>query len=287
MLSKSGSFSTQDLKSRQLKKTSKFQQDFQTEENHEVLHNYLTDSQIKETQSKQRLYQLKRENEALKEQLEELNSQQRKLEVAKDVNQRYFKKNEIEIFSLKKPLEENFYITDAINSTDSHESLRKKTKEIITENRKEIDQLILNIPEINLPSELTQQTLGKLLELLKGQVEIYKEDMIQKEAAYRHMQDRYMNEFDQNSAQHKEIQGKIEELSEDKKADMLRKYALERRIAYLEADVELGAGYVNAQKLALSAAKEVSLKIQKSDTTKSLNALSSKIQRKIAATKPI
>ena len=287
MLSKSGSFSTQDLKSRQLKKTSKFQQDFQTEENPEVLHNYLTDSQIKETQSKQRLYQLKRENEALKEQLEELNSQQRKLEVAKDVNQRYFKKNEIEIFSLKKPLEENFYITDAINSTDSHESLRKKTKEIITENRKEIDQLILNIPEINLPSELTQQTLGKLLELLKGQVEIYKEDMIQKEAAYRHMQDRYMNEFDQNSAQHKEIQGKIEELSEDKKADMLRKYALERRIAYLEADVELGAGYVNAQKLALSAAKEVSLKIQKSDTTKSLNALSSKIQRKIAATKPI
>jgi len=287
MLSKSGSFSTQDLKSRQLKKTSKFQQDFQTEENHEVLHNYLTDSQIKETQSKQRLYQLKRENEALKEQLEELNSQQRKLEVAKDVNQRYFKKNEIEIFSLKKPLEENFYITDAINSTDSHESLRKKTKEIITENRKEIDQLILNIPEINLPSELTQQTLGKLLELLKGQVEIYKEDMIQKEAAYRHMQDRYMNEFDQSSAQHKEIQGKIEELSEDKKADMLRKYALERRIAYLEADVELGAGYVNAQKLALSAAKEVSLKIQKSDTTKSLNALSSKIQRKIAATKPI
>lgn len=287
MLSKSGSFSTQDLKSRFNKKPSKFQQDFQTEDNPEVLNQYLTDSQIKETQSKQRLYQLKRENDALREQLEELNTQQRKLEVSKDVNQKYFKKNEVEIFSLKKPLEENILITDAINSTDCQESLRKKTKEIIEENRKEIDQFIETIPEIKLPDSPLDLTMSKLLELLKGQIEIYREDLLQKEVAYRHMQDRYMNEFDQSSGQHREIQLKIEELSQDKKADMLRKYALERRIAYLEADVELGAGYVNAQKLALSAAKEVSMKIQKSDTTKSLTALSSKIQRKIASTKPI
>ena len=252
-----------------------------------MLNQYLTDSQIKETQNKQKLYQIRRENEALKEQLQELQAQIRRLEVSKDVNQRYFKKNENEIFSLKKPLEENFFITDAINSIDSQESLRKKTKEIVNDNRKEIDSVLQNLPDLAIDASLADGTMGKLLELLKGQIEIYKEDMLQKEKAYRHMQDKFINETDILSAEHQEMIEKIEELSQDKKSDMLRKYALERRIAYLEADVELGNGYVNAQKLALSAAKEVSQKIQKSDNTKSLSALSNKIQRKIASTKPI
>lgn len=287
MLSKSGSFSSQDVKSRTYKKPSKFQQDFQGEDNPDLLNQYLTDSQIKETQNKQKLYQIRRENEALKEQLQELQAQIRRLEVSKDVNQRYFKKNENEIFSLKKPLEENFFITDAINSIDSQESLRKKTKEIVNDNRKEIDSVLQNLPDLAIDASLAEGTMGKLLELLKGQIEIYKEDMLQKEKAYRHMQDKFINETDILSAEHQEMIEKIEELSQDKKSDMLRKYALERRIAYLEADVELGNGYVNAQKLALSAAKEVSQKIQKSDNTKSLSALSNKIQRKIASTKPI
>ena len=287
MLSKSGSFSSQDLKSRVNKKSSKFQQDFQGEDNPDLLNQYLTDSQIKETQNKQKLYQIRRENEALKEQLQELQAQIRRLEVSKDVNQRYFKKNENEIFSLKKPLEENFFITDVINSIDSQESLRKKTKEIVNDNRKEIDSVLQNLPDLSIDASLADGTMGKLLELLKGQIEIYKEDMLQKEKAYRHMQDKFINEAEILSAEHQEMIEKIEELSQDKKSDMLRKYALERRIAYLEADVELGNGYVNAQKLALSAAKEVSQKIQKSDNTKSLSALSNKIQRKIASTKPI
>jgi hypothetical protein len=273
--------------SRVPKKTSKFQQDFQGEENPEVLNQFLTESQIKETQNKQKLYQIRRENEALKEQLSELQAQTRRLEVSKDVNQKYFKKNESEIFSLKKPLEENFFLTDAINSTDSQESLRKKTKEILSENRKEVDQLFETLPEITVKDTLAEGTIGKLLDLLKGQIQIYKEDMLQKEKAYRHMQDKFVGEFEMFSEEHREMLLKIEELSQDKKADMLRKYALERRIAYLEADVELGNGYVNAQKLALSAAREVSQKIQKSDNTKSLSALSNKIQRKIASTKPI
>jgi hypothetical protein len=267
------------------KRNKKFQQDYQNESSSEVLQNFLIDSQIKETQNKQKLYQLKRENEALKDQLQELEEQKKKLEVAKDINQKFFKKNECEILSLKKPLDDQSFITDSMYTHESHESLRKKMKDIITEYRNEIDGLIERTPDIQEVLKSDDQGLSRILELLKAQASIYKEEMVQKEKAYRSMQDRYHGEFEMNSENHKNIRGKIQELAQDKRSDMLKKYALERKIAYVEADVELGNGYVNAQKLALTAAEEISRKIIKADNTKSLSALSTKLQRKIASSK--
>ncbi|OMJ92938.1 hypothetical protein SteCoe_4150 [Stentor coeruleus] len=285
MLSKSSSNSTPDMKVGTSKRNKKFQQDYQNESNIEVLHNFLIDSQIKETQNKQKLYQLKRENEALKDQLQELEEQKKKLEVAKDINQRFFKKNETEILSLKKPLDDQNYITDSIYTYESHESLRKKMKDIISEYRNEIDGLTDRIPDIQEVLKSDDPGLSRILDLLKAQASIYKEEMVQKEKSYRSMQDRYHGEFDMNNENHKTIRGKIQELSQDKRSDMLKKYALERKISYVEADVEFGNGYINAQKLALTAAEEINRKIQKADNTKSLNALSTKIQRKITSNK--
>lgn len=285
MFSKTSSNSTPDMKTGASKRNKKFQQDYQNESNSEVLQNFLIDSQIKETQNKQKLYQLKRENEALKDQLQELEEQKKKLEVAKDINQRFFKKNEGEILNLKKPLDDQNYITDSMYTHESHELLRKKMKDIITEYRNEIDGLIERTPDIQEVLKSDDQGLSRILELLKAQASIYKEEMVQKEKAYRSMQDRYHGEFDMNSENHKTIRGKIQELAQDKRSDMLKKYALERKIAYVEADVELGNGYVNAQKLALTAAEEISRKIIKADNTKSLSALSTKLQRKIASSK--
>ena len=279
--------STPELKSTGMSKTKKFQQDYQTEENPEVLSQFLLDSQLKESQNKQKLYQTRREGESLRETLVELETQRKKLEFSKDINQKFFKKNESEIISLRKSLEDPHFITETLCSSDSHELLRKKIKEMYSEYRQELDRLFEKQPDFNNVLQTSDKDLGMILELLKSQISIFNEDMIQKEKAYRHMEDRYQSEFDILSEQHQEITKKINDLAQDKKSDMQRKYLLERKIAYLEADVEVGTGYMNAQKLALSAANEVNNKIQKADTTKSLTALSTKIQRRINATKQI
>ena len=287
MQSRPSSRSTPEFKLTGMSRTKKFQQDYQTEENPEILSQFLLDSQLKESQNKQRLYQTKREGEGLRETLVELEAQRKKLEFAKDINQKFFKKNESEILGLRKPLEDPQFITDTLCSSDSHELLRKKVKEIYTESRRELDSLLEKQPDFNKILQTSETDLGRILDLLKSQISIFTEDVMQKEQTYRHMQDRYQGEFDILSEQHQEITKKINDLAQDKKNDMQRKYGLERKIAYLEADVEVGTGYMNAQKLALSAAKEINNKIQKADTTKSLTALSTKIQRRINATKQI
>lgn len=287
MFSKTGSRSTSELKFPTKSKGKNFQQDYQNEENPEVLNQFLLDSQIKETQNKQKLYQSRRENEGLKETLNELEAQKKKLEFAKDINQKFFKKNENEMASLRKPLEGPNFALGNLSSSETHEALREKIKEMQSKNRQELDGLIEKYPDFDRILNTSDQDLKQILDLIKVQISIFKEDLTQKERAYRHMQDRYQGEFDVLSEQHRNILVKIHELALDQKNDMQKKYLLERKIAYLEADVEVGNGYVNAQKLAMIAAKEVNSKIQKSDVTNSLNALSTRIQRRITATKPI
>ena len=282
----SKSFSNPEIKLASLKKTKRFQQDYQTEENLEKLKVYLTDSEIKESQNKQKLYQSKRENEALREQLRELEANRKKLEVAKDINQKFFKKYESEIVSLRKPLEDQSIFTEMF-SNDSHEALRKKIKETQQSNREELDVILERQPKYEEILQTSDASLSKILELLKGQVMIFKEEMTQKEKSYRHMQDRFQSEFDVLSEQHNNIKTQILLMNNTKKQDMKKKFSLERKIGYLEADVELGNGFVDAQKLALSAAQEINLKIQKADRNNSLNDLNSRIQQRIAATKPI
>ena len=172
-------------------------------------------------------------------------------------------------------------------TSDSQEALRKNIRETQIEYHQEVDNQFEKLPDFERIFQSSDQDLGKIVELLKSQVLIFKEDMIQKERAYRHMQERYQNILEVHSEEHKAIRDKIAALAQDKKADMQKKYLLERKIAYLEADVELGNGYVNAQKLAINAAKEINIKIQKADNTKSLTALNTKIQRRITAIKPI
>jgi chromosome segregation ATPase len=287
MISKNTSRSELDIKSSSVKKTKKFNQDYQSEDNLDVLNQYLIDSQIKESLNKQKLYQSKRENEALREQLQELEARKKKLEAARDINQKFFKKNEVEISSLRKPLEDIQYISDSAYHHEPYEALRLKIKTTVSENRQEIDNLLEKQPKYEEILITSDPTLEKILELLRSQILIFKEEMIQKEKSYRNMQDRYQTEFEMLSEQHTGIKGKIDELTQERKDDMLRKYQLERKIAYLEADVELGDGYVNAQKLALMAAQEINQKIKKADHNNQFNSLNSKIQRRLNSTKPI
>ena len=170
MNSQNLSRSTPDLYKVPRPKGKKFQQDYQAEENPEVLKQFLIDSQLKESQNKQKLYQTKRENEGLKEQLDELEAQKKKLEFAKDINQKFFKKNENEMISMRKPLEDQHFFTDNFMTSDSQEALRKKIRETQIEYHQEVDNQFEKLPDFERIFQSSDQDLGKITQ---GQSRIF------------------------------------------------------------------------------------------------------------------
>lgn len=241
----------------------------------------LKDAYANEAVNRQKLQQVKRENEGIKEEIDQLLAYRKKLEKAKNLNQRFFSKNEQEVISLRKDLEEEPISNDYYHLKETLDALKKKAKDLQYKHQEELNSYITSQPKIQNILQTNDPNLTKLLELLKGQIMIYQEQLIHKENAYSSMQQRFQREGVSLTEQIKSTKNEIKDHVQQRKSDMKQIYAQERKLAYLEADIHLDENLFSAKEVAQVAAEQVLDHITQADTQQTLNSLTKKLKRKI------
>ncbi|CAG9329446.1 unnamed protein product [Blepharisma stoltei] len=255
-----------------------------SEEQIENLNEALKETQVKEAFNRQKLFQVKRENEVLKEEVDKLLAYKKKLEKAKELNQKFFAKNEQEMLALRKNAEEAPVSNDYHHLKETLESLKKKAKDLQQKHQEELNSYIQSQPKIQSILQTSDPSIAKLLELLKGQIIIYQEQLSHKEKAYSSMQSRFQREAESLNEQCKAMKKEINDHFQQRKNDMKQIYAQERKLAYLEADIHLDENIYSAKEVAHNAAEQVLDHIQQADTSQTLNSFTSKLKRKLKPT---